>query len=80
MIAKSSGPITTSPNSSNPNCGSSSALIVILLVSINKQKAYNLDIQKITDLFQSEEGKYITIEVNRNGKLLKFKFQLEKVL
>ena len=51
-----------------------------LLVSINKQKAYNLDIQKITDLFQSEEGKYITIEVNRKGKLLKFKFQLEKVL
>ena len=51
-----------------------------LLVSINKQKAYNLDIQKITDLFQSEEGKLITIEVNRKGKILKFKFKLEKIL
>lgn len=51
-----------------------------LIVSINNRKAYNYTIQKITDLFQSEEGKKITIEVERDGKILKFKFQLEKIL
>ncbi|WP_264558280.1 retropepsin-like aspartic protease [Flavobacterium sp. N2270] len=51
-----------------------------IILSINNKKAYQYSIQKITNLFQSEEGKEITIEVQREGQVLKFKFQLEKLL
>ena len=50
------------------------------ILSINGKKDYAYTIQKITDLFQSEDGKNITIEVEREGQVLKFKFQLEKIL
>ena len=50
------------------------------LVSLNNKKAYHYTIQTITDLFQSEEGKKIKIEVQREGKLLRFEFELEKIL
>jgi hypothetical protein len=50
------------------------------IVSINGKLGHNYTIQKITDLFQSDEGKVIIIEVERDGKILKFKFQLEKIL
>lgn len=50
------------------------------ILSINGKKDYAYTIQKITDLFQSDEGKNITIEVEREGEVLKFKFQLEKIL
>lgn len=51
-----------------------------ILVSINGIRASNLTIQKITDLFQSEEGKVIKIEVDRQGKKMVFKFELQKIL
>jgi hypothetical protein len=51
-----------------------------VIVSINNKKAYFYSIQKINDLFQSEEGRTIIIEVDRDGQILKFKFQLEKIL
>lgn len=50
------------------------------IVSINNKKAYNYTIQKITDLFQSEEGKKIKLEVERDGEILEFEFYLEKIL
>ena len=50
------------------------------ILSINGKKDYAYTIQKITNLFQSEDGKDINIEVERNGEVLKFKFQLEKIL
>jgi len=50
------------------------------IISINGKNAYRYTIQKIINLFQSEEGREITIEVERKGKILKFKFQLEKIL
>lgn len=50
------------------------------ILSINGKKDYTYTIQKITDLFQSEEGKNITIEIEREGQVLKFKFELEKIL
>lgn len=50
------------------------------IVSINGKRDYAYTIQKITDLFQSDEGKVIIIEVEREGEVLKFKFQLEKIL
>lgn len=50
------------------------------IISINGKKAYHYTIQKITDLFQSEEGKKIEIVIERNGKEMDFEFYLEKVL
>jgi hypothetical protein len=50
------------------------------LVRLNGKKAHSYTIQKITNLFQSEEGKTITIEVDREGVVFEFKFKLEKVL
>jgi hypothetical protein len=50
------------------------------IVKINNKTASQLSIQSITDLFQSEEGKLINIVVDRNGQILTFKFQLEKIL
>ncbi|UGS24385.1 PDZ domain-containing protein [Flavobacterium channae] len=50
------------------------------IIEINNRPAHKLSIQSITDLFQSEEGKPITIVVEREGKILTFKFNLEKVL
>ncbi|MCD8519076.1 MAG: PDZ domain-containing protein, partial [Flavobacterium sp.] len=50
------------------------------IVKINNKPSYRLTIQSIVDLFQSEAGKEITIVVDRKGRYLTFKFQLEKVL
>lgn len=50
------------------------------ILRINNKKSYHYTIQKITDLFQSEEGKEIIIEVERDEQVLKFKFELEKIL
>lgn len=50
------------------------------LIKINGKKSHNYSIQKITDLFQSEEGKKIKIEVEREGEILEFEFYLEKIL
>ena len=50
------------------------------VVEINNRLAHKLSIQSITDLFQSEEGKQITIVVDRKGEILTFKFNLEKIL
>ena len=41
---------------------------------------YQLTIQSITDLFQSEDGKWITMIVDRAGIRFTVKFQLEKIL
>ncbi|RBA27660.1 aspartyl protease family protein [Flavobacterium tibetense] len=51
-----------------------------IVLKINGSKTSNLKIDYFNDLFTSEEGKLITIEVNRKGKILKFKFKLEKIL
>ena len=51
-----------------------------VLKKINGVASYNLSIQRITDIFQSEEGKQITIVVDRKGEILTFKFNLEKIL
>ena len=51
-----------------------------LVLKINGRKTSNLKIDYFNELFTSEEGKLITIEVDRKGKILKFKFKLEKIL
>lgn len=50
------------------------------IIKINNKSTHYMNIQKFTDLFQSEEGKLIKLEVERDGKILKFEFRLEKVL
>jgi hypothetical protein len=51
-----------------------------VILKINKNKASNLKIDYFSELFSSKEGNLITIEVNRKGKIMKFKFTLEKIL
>ncbi len=51
-----------------------------IILSINRKSSQHLSIQKIAEIFQSQEGKTIKIEVERQGQNLKFEFQLEKIL
>lgn len=51
-----------------------------ILVSINGIPAYKYSLEKINSILKSEEERWITLEVERKGQLLKFKFQLLNVL
>jgi C-terminal processing protease CtpA/Prc len=51
-----------------------------LVLKINGRKATTVKIDFFNDLFTSEDGKQITIVVDRKGKILTFKFKLEKIL
>ncbi|SCY03392.1 retropepsin-like aspartic protease [Flavobacterium caeni] len=51
-----------------------------VVVSINNSQAYKLTLQKINELLKSEDGKWIYIEVDRGGQILKFRFQLKAML
>lgn len=50
------------------------------IIAINGQKSYFLTIEKINELLKSEEGKTIEMEIERNSKKYKFKFQLKKII
>lgn len=50
------------------------------ILSINNTKAHNFTIQKITELFQSEDGKKIKLEVEREGQILEIVFYLKKII
>jgi len=50
------------------------------IIKINNKDASQLDIQSISELFQSEPGKTIKILVERNGQQLFVTFQLQKIL
>ncbi len=49
------------------------------VVSINGKPSYGYKLYELIDLFSSEEGRKITMEINRNGKTQKFKFYLKSV-
>ena len=51
-----------------------------ILVSINGVSAYKYSLEKINSLLKSEEERWITLEVERKGEFIKFKFQLLNVL
>jgi PDZ domain/Aspartyl protease len=51
-----------------------------LVLSINGSNAYNFSLQRINDLLKEEEGKWLYFEVDRNGQVLKFRFQLKSIL
>jgi C-terminal processing protease CtpA/Prc len=48
--------------------------------TINKEKVYRYSLQELSELLKSEEGKWITLEIERNNKTLVFKFQLQTML
>ena len=50
------------------------------IVKINGIDAYRYKLQDISQIMQSEEDRWIVIEVQRKNKFLKFKFQLKKML
>jgi len=47
-----------------------------ILVSINGKPAYEYKLEEITALFQDDEGKNIKMVIERNGKIIYFKFVL----
>lgn len=51
-----------------------------IIVSINNNIPYKYTLQQINTLLKSEEDIWITLEVERNSLLLKFKFKLEDEL
>ena len=50
------------------------------IVKINNREAYGYTMEKINEILISEEGKEIEMEVERNGKTIKVKFQLKTIL
>ena len=50
------------------------------ILKINGTDAYRLKLQDINQTMQSEEDRWIVIEVERQKKILRFKFQLKKIL
>lgn len=51
-----------------------------VLVRINGMPAHYFSLEKINAILKSEDEKWVTLEVQREDKLLKFKFQLHNVL
>lgn len=50
------------------------------ITRINGNYAYKYKLQEINNLMQSEEGRWITMEIDRKGEIIKIKFQLKKIL
>lgn len=46
------------------------------ILSINRMPAYRFSLQKLNEMFKSEEDKWIYLEIDRGGKILKFGFQM----
>ena len=51
-----------------------------ILVSINGIPAYKFSLERINSILKAEEERWITLEVERDGQILKIKFQLMNVL
>lgn len=50
------------------------------ILSINNKKAHDFTINKINELFQSEDGKKIKMEVERDCKIIEVIFYLKKII
>jgi hypothetical protein len=51
-----------------------------VIISINKSAVYTYSLQKINDMFRSDEEKWINLEIERNSQIMKFSFQLIDIL
>ena len=50
------------------------------IITINKMEGYKYSLQQINEILKSEDGKWLTFEIERNSQILKFKFQLKSIL
>ncbi len=50
------------------------------IVSIDNIEGYRYTLQSINNLFKSEDGKWLNFVIERDGKMLKFRFQLKSIL
>ncbi|WP_348824157.1 PDZ domain-containing protein [Flavobacterium aestuarii] len=60
-------------NSAASKCG---LRVGDIIISINKLPAYKYSLEKLNELFKSDDDKWIYLEVERESKTLKFAFQL----
>jgi C-terminal processing protease CtpA/Prc len=51
-----------------------------IIIKINSNFANSYTLQEIKDILKSDEGKTITLEVERKGKPFKAKFELKSIL
>lgn len=51
-----------------------------VFITINSKPGYKYSLEEIATLFMSEEGKTIQLEIERDGKPLKFNFKLKNLL
>lgn len=51
-----------------------------IIISINNVLGYKYSLQEINEILKSEEDKWLYFEIERNKKILKFKFQLKSIL
>jgi hypothetical protein len=51
-----------------------------IIKTINGMKAYKYSLQKLNSFLRSTDEKWITIEVERNSQVFKFRFQLKDIL
>ena len=51
-----------------------------VIISINKNPGHKYSLEEINSFFKSEEEKWITLEIQRNGQIHKFSFQLQNIL
>ncbi len=69
--------VSVRKNSPAEACGLQTGDVII---TINGAEAYRYTLQSINNLLKSDEGKWFTFKVERDGKVLLFKFQLKSVL
>jgi hypothetical protein len=60
----------------NSPAGNSGLQAGDIIITINKVPVYHYSLQKLNELFKSEDNKIFHLEIERNGKALKFSFQL----
>ena len=51
-----------------------------VILKINSMAVYTYSLQKINEMFKSDEDKWVDLEIERNSQVLKFKFQLTDIL
>ena len=47
-----------------------------IIIKINRAPVYHYSLQKLNELFKSEDEKTFYLEIERNTRILKFSFQL----
>lgn len=51
-----------------------------IIIKVNKTPVYSYSLEKLNEMFRSEDDKMIYMEVERNNQILKFNFHLEDIL